>query len=268
MGFKTLILLFVIVFTMACKQKPDKEENRNTIKAETVRTDKASDYLIDWVDAVNNNTIHALEKIYASNAVMVVSVDSIIENSSQIANYYGLKKYKIIAIESLFNVEASKGRGIKYELIRYKTEDLKEYIQIIIWRSENGKVIREFEFTERSNPEAKEVDIDRIADRRELWVELCNANNAENLIKQLYTANPIYFNHKPLVKGLEDLNKEYSYMNNDNYKLNLQPIKLEVVNTDFAFEIGQCSGSYNGKYILVWKKQADGNWKIHIDSNI
>lgn len=268
MEFKTLILLFVIVFTMACKQKPDMEENRYTIKAETVRTAKVSDYLIDWVDAVNSNTIHAIEKIYASNAVKVVSADSIIENSSQIAKYYGLKKNKITSIESLFNVEASKDRGIKYELIRYKTEDLKEYIQIVIWRLENGEVKREFEFSERSNPEAKEVDIDRIADSRELWIELCNANNAENLIKQLYTADPIYFNHKPLVKGVEDLSKEYSYMNNVNYKLNLQPIKLEVVNKDFAFEIGQCSGSYNGKYILVWKKQADGNWKIHIDSNI
>ena len=62
--------------------------------------------------------------------------------------------------------------------------------------------------------------------------------------------------------------KEYSYMNNKNYRLNLQPLIVKAVNASFAFEIGQCSGSYNGKYILIWKIDSDGSWKIFIDSNI
>jgi ketosteroid isomerase-like protein len=99
-------------------------------------------------------------------------------------------------------------------------------------------------------------------------MELCNANNAKALVTQLYSNNTIYFNHKPIVKGTADLIKEYSYMNNKNYHLNLQPLIVKVVNARFAFEIGQCSGGYNGKYILIWKKHADGNWKIFIDSNI
>ncbi|MDR7127885.1 ketosteroid isomerase-like protein [Algoriphagus sp. 4150] len=264
---KTVILPFVILFIIGCKQQPNKGENVSNSKTEIVRTKKVPDYIVDWANAINNSDIHTIEKNYASNAIKIVSEDGIIESSLQIAKYYEIEREKITSIESLFNVEASKDKRINYELIRYETEGLKEYVQIVIWRLENGQAIREFEFTERSGPEAVKVDTNAIADRRKLWIDLCNANNSENLVKQLYSPNTIYFNHKPIVKGLENLIKEYDYMNN-NYTLNLQPMKLEVVNANVAYEIGQCSGSYNGKYILVWQRQSDGNWKIHIDSNI
>lgn len=270
MKLKILLLHFVILFLLGCKQKPNNEEIVVDSKTKIVHTEKVSEYIIDWVNAINNNNIHAIEKIYASNAIKVVSGDSLIESSAQIAEYYVIKKNKskITSIESLFKVEASKVKGINYELIRFKTEDLKEYTQVVIWRLENGQVIREFEFTVSSDVEAGKVDLNEIADRRKLWMELCNANNAENLVNRLYSTNSIYYNHKPIVQGLENLIKEYKYMNNANYSLNLQPIKLEVVSENFVYEIGQCNGSYKGKYILVWKKQSDGNWKIHIDSNI
>lgn len=258
----------VILVSIGCKQLANIEENTTNPKTKIVHSEEVPDYMIDWIDAINNRNNPSLEKMYASDAIKIVSVDSIIESSSEIATYYKTKKNRITSIESLFNVEASKNRGIHYELIRYKTEDLKEYVQVVIWRLDNEQVIREFEFTERSSPEAKKVDVNEITDRRKLWMELCNAHNAENLVKELYSSNTMYFNHKPIVKGLENLIKEYGYMNNSDYTLHLQPMKLEVVNANFAYEIGQCSGSYNGKYLLVWKKQSDGHWKIHIDSNI
>jgi ketosteroid isomerase-like protein len=258
----------VILVSMGCKQLVNKEENTTNPTTEIVHSEEASDYVIDWVDAINDTHNSSIEKMYASDAIKIVSEDSIIESSSEIATYYKTKKDKITSVESLFHVEASKNRGIHYELIRYTTEDLQEYVQVVIWRLNNEQVLREFEFTERSSPEAKKVDTNEIADRRKLWMELCNAHNAENLVKELYSSNTMYFNHKPIVKGVENLIKEYDYMNNSDYTLHLEPMKLEVVNENFAYEIGQCSGSYNGKYLLVWKKQSDGHWKIHIDSNI
>lgn len=268
MKLKILVLPLIVLVIMGCGQQASKKENVANSKTQILPTEKVSDYIIDWVDAINNNNIHAIENLYASNAIKVIAVDSIIDSSSQIAKYYGTNKRKITSVESLFHVEANKNRRINYELISYQTEDLKEYIQLVIWKLEGEKVIREFEFTATSSQEAEKVDTNDIAATRKLWIQLCNANKAEDLVRQLYSANTIYFNHKPIVKGVEDLIKEYDYMNNDNYTLHLQPLKLAVVNADFAYEIGQCSGSYKGKYILVWKKQADGNWKIHIDSNI
>lgn len=268
MNLKIVILHFILLAIIGCKQKENKKENIPDSKTEIVRSEKISDNLFNWVGAINNNNTNTLEKMYASNAIKVISEDSIINSSSQIAKYYEIHKNKITSIESLFNVEANKGRHINYELVKYKTESLKEYIQLVIWRLEDKKVIREFEFTEMSSLGAIKVDTNEIVVRRKLWIELCNANNSENLVKQLYSPNAIYFNHKPIVKGIEDLIREYDYMNNKAYTLNLQPLKLEVVNADFVYEIGQCNGSYNGKYVLIWKKQSDGNWNIYIDSNI
>ncbi|MEO6347962.1 MAG: hypothetical protein ABIO60_08630 [Aquaticitalea sp.] len=268
MKFKIVFLNFILLLIMGCKQKENKKENITDSKTGIISSNKISDNIMYWVDAINNKNTRTLKKMYASNAVKVISADSIINSSSQIAKYYGIHNNSIISIESLFSVEANIGRRINYELVKYKTESLKDYIQLVIWRLEDEKIIREFEFTKESTLESTKVDTTNISEKRKLWIELCNTHNSENLVKQLYSKNAIYFNHKPIVKGIKDLIKEYDYMNNKDYTLNLQPLKLEVVNADFAIEIGQCIGSYNGKYILVWKKQADGNWKIDFDSNI
>ena len=223
---------------------------------------------MDWVAAINDHNTKALEKTYAANAIAVIAADSIRHGAAQIAKYYKMRKTKITALETLFEVEANKDRAIHYELLSYKTDSLQEYVQLVIWKKEANKVIREFEFEEASSLAARKVDTNAIADSRKLWMQLCNAHDAEKLVKALYSPNTMYFNHKPLVRGTEDLIKEYDYMNNENYSLQLHPLKLKVVNANLAFEIGHCSGSYNGKYILIWKKHANGNWKIFVDSNI
>lgn len=268
MKLKTIILQFILLTIIGCNQRENKNENISNSQTEIVQSEHIPDNLRNWANDINNNNTNSIKNSYDTNAIKIISTDSIIESSTQIANYYGIHKGKITSIESIFSIEANKKRGINYELVRYKIDNLKEFIGIVIWRKENEMIIREFEFTEESTFESKKVDTINIAERRKLWIELCNTNNPENLVKQLYSNNTIYFNHKPIVKGTEELIKEYGYMNNENYTLNLHPMKLEVVNANFAFEVGQCSGSYNGKYILVWKKHADGNWKVYIDSNI
>ncbi|WP_430412278.1 hypothetical protein [Kordia sp.] len=268
MKLNTIVLSFTLLVIFGCKQQEHKKENVTNSNTEIIQVEKIPDNLVDWLHAINSANIDALQNSYHANAIKIISADSILSGAPQIANSYNSHKNKIISIESLFSVEASKEKGITYELVKYKTITHKEYIQLVIWSMENEKVIREFEFTETTNTTSANVDITDIDDRRNLWIERCNANNAENLVKQLYSSNTMYFNHKPLVRGTEDLIAEYDYMNDKNYSLNLQPLKLAIVNANFVFEIGQCSGSYNGKYILIWKKHTDGNWYIYIDSNI
>ncbi|WP_420570867.1 YybH family protein [Kordia sp.] len=268
MKLKVILLLIVFLSVSGCKQQESKNQNISNSNTKVVQPKKTLNNHTDWVQAINNNDITALKNSYDANAIKIISTDSIINGSPQIANYYGIHKNKITSIESLFSVEANKAEGITYELIKYQTDNRKEYIQIVIWKLKDKKVIREFEFTEISRVSNTKIQTPEIVKRRKLWMELCNAHNAENLVKQLYSENTMYYNHKPIVKGRESLVKEYGYMNNKKYSLQLQPKKLEIVNANFAFEIGQCSGSYGGKYVLIWKKQADGNWYIYIDSNI
>ena len=268
MKLKTIVLPIVALAFIGCKQQKKENESKTNTKTEIAQPEKVHNNLMGWVNALNSKDIGSIKSSYATDAIKIISPDSIFNSSSEIANYYSLQKDKIASIESLFSAEANKERAIHYELLRYKNDKFKEYIEIVIWRREGQKRLREFEFTQEYTLEAADIDTTNIAERRKLWLELCNSNNAENLVRQLYSTNTIYFNHKPIVKGTEDLIKEYDYMNDKNYTLNLHPKKLEVVNANFAFEIGQCSGSYNGKYILIWKKQANGNWEIYIDSNI
>lgn len=262
------MLPFVVLAFFGCKHQEKRKESGANTKIEIAQPEKVHDSLIGWMNALNSKDISSIESSYATDAIKIISPDSIFNSASEIANYHSLQKDKITAIESLFSVEANKARGIHYELLRYKNDKLRENIEIVIWKRKGQKRLREFEFTQQYTLEAADIDTTDIAERRKLWLELCNSNNAENLVRQLYSANTMYFNHKPIVKGTENLIKEYGYMNDKNYTLDLHPKRLEVVNADFAFEIGQCSGSYNGKYILIWKKQANGNWEIYIDSNI
>ncbi|ATL44974.1 hypothetical protein OZ664_08625 [Elizabethkingia sp. HX WHF] len=268
MNSKIIIIQFLFLIILGCKPQEASKGRISNYQDKILQDKNVPNHLKNWAIGINENNIDSIKHFYDINAVKINSPDNIIEGSSQIANYFKAQKEKITSIKSLFSVEANSKRKINYELVSYKTDDQKEFIGIVIWKVENEKIIREFEFTKESSLDSKKVDTANISERRKLWIQLCNENNPKNLIKELYSSNIIYYNHKPLVKGTDDLIKEYSYMDNKNYHLKLHPLTLKTVNASFAFEIGQCTGSYNGKYIIVWEKGADGKWKIIVDSNI
>lgn len=126
---------------------------------------------------------------------------------------------------------------------------------------------RELEFIARAAPTDSTIQ-QAIDKRRAEWIRLCNAHNAAELVKELYSANAMYYNHKPLVIGHDAIIEDYQYMNEEKYSLTLTPIAVELVTNRLAYEIGQCSGSYGGKYMLVWQKDKTGQWSIVMDSNI
>jgi len=248
----TLLVLFIFI---ACGEKTNKKENTSGTSTDKNATETQSKEISTaskpWLDAVKNKSPNDIKGNYAENAIKVIAVDSIITGSSNIAKYYINQSNKITESKSSFLTEANKSEGIDYELVSYKTEKLEEYIQVVIWRLIDGKKVREFEYSVKSDGTTSAANKNSISERRNLWIELCNENDAENLVKQLYDTNAIYFNHKPLVIGTEAISKEYQYMNNDNYNLTLEPLKLEMVSENIAFEIGQCKGSYGGKYVIV-----------------
>lgn len=238
MNLKTVALPILILLLTACKQQPGANKQSPT------------------------NT--ALKYNYTENAVKIIAADHILNGAAEITAYDNNQEDPITSATSLFKTEANKNRGIAYELIQFKTEDQKAYVQLVIW--ENG--LRALEYTAEHTNDAAKVDTTQIAKKRDLWIQLCNAHNAENLVTQLYTSDALYFNHRPLITGTADLVKEYGYMNDPNYTLTLTPAIIKVANGNIAFEIGQCKGTYNGNYVLVWQKQAKGEWKIFLDSNV
>ena len=175
MKSNTIILSFLFIVLIGCKQREISNQNVSNLQD--------PNHLQNWAKTINSKNIDSIKNLYNTNSIKIISPENIIENSDQIANYYDLQKGKIKSIKSLFNVEANSKRKINYELISYKTNNKKEFIGIVIWKKENEKIIREFEFTKETNQESKKADTAEINERRKLWIKLCNENNSK---KQKY----------------------------------------------------------------------------------
>ena len=129
---------------------------------------------------------------------------------------------------------------------------------------ESGPRIEFLVIYQKSNSASQPSDIDR---SRTEWMELCNAHRADELVKRMYTTDAYYYNRGRLLQGTKSITEEYSYMNSPAYSLELTPRHVAFVTSDIAYEIGQCSGSYNKPYMLLWEKRVDGNWQVLMDSN-
>ena len=209
-----------------------------------------------------------LENVYSSDAIKIIDDEQILNGLEEISKYYDNNRHKEIFADPLFRITANEGRKIFYEIFDISTSDSEMLKQLVIRQQRNGKEMKVCEFEVKSGDNDADAIIAAIKLRRELWMKFCNAHDVKALVNEVYSENTLYYNHRPLVKGRDALVSEYGYMNSPNYSLELNPIIIEVVNDETVFEIGQCKGSYNGNYILVWKKDPDGKWQILFDSNI
>ena len=214
-----------------------------------------------------NNEVDRLGELYTDNAVKVTTGGEVLEGALAIVESYRSSLVPVDSIQALHTYRAVLDSSITYEIGRFWTPE-QEFAQLIIWRKRDGTLKRELEFVAPISvgstlPLEKEIETSR-----QQWMTLCETHDAAHLVDALYTDNALYYNHKPMVIGKEAITAAYSYMNDPNYELVLEPFVVEVVNANLAFEIGQCSGSYPGNYVLIWQKDEAGAWRILFDSNI
>jgi len=266
---KNSIWLILLLYTiLGCKEKTKENNSVQSSNIENTVTPKNKEINIAnerWKDYINQKS-DSLSTLYTEHAVKVFEEGNTIVGSGLIKDHYNSGSYSISSIHSDKVILANQKRGLEYEMGEYVDQDNSKFKHITIWESKNSNRKRVFEFSAKI--ENSDIDLTAIKDRRDLWMKLCNEHNAEALINEMYSENTIYFNHKPLVIGRKGLIQDYQYMNNEKYKLVLNPIIVDQISADFVFEIGQCVGSYNGKYIIVWRKNGDGKWEVFIDSNI
>ncbi len=221
-----------------------------------------------WKNQFNSDSSY-WEKIYLHEAIKINAAGDVFDGQSQIKKKLTNFKSKVGSIDTIFEMHqimANQNPNYSYEIGGFITASNKIFKHLIIWKVENNFKLRELECIVESKTTNKlKSEIDPF---RNKWMELCNQHNAYKLIEEMYTSNAIYYNHKPPNVGTESISIEYGYMNDTNYNLKLAPIVTEMVNDSISFEIGQCSGSYNGKYMIVWKFEKDGKWKVMLDSNI
>ncbi|MEP7321756.1 MAG: hypothetical protein ABI761_07545 [Saprospiraceae bacterium] len=216
-----------------------------------------------WATLINSNT-DELKNIYLPNAMKVNTKGEVLSGNTVINTFYKNNPLHIDSLKVLLRTQASQTKV--YEIGKIYSTNQKAYNYLHIWHISDKEKKIELEFIEPSGSSGSVTN--EINKAREEWMKLCNQHNASILIERMYTPNALYYNHKPMVIGRKAITMEYSYMNNGNYHLMLKPILSEMVNEKTVFEIGQCSGNYAGKYMIVWQKNESGVWQVLMDSNI
>jgi uncharacterized protein (TIGR02246 family) len=109
------------------------------------------------------------------------------------------------------------------------------------------------------------------------WSAAAGARDLEKCVS-FYTddASVLPFN-APMATGKDQIRKVWSQlMSNPGYSLRFEPTKIEVARSaDLAYEIGTFdltmadqagkTAAMRGKYVVAWKKQANGDWKAAAD---
>lgn len=261
-NLQVLVYSFLICFLFfsSCNQAAKKENKEAS-------TPVISDILTSnqkWMQAINDKNIELLSSLYTENAMVLSSNGVDLANRNDILELVPNSDFVVKSVSTTKRIEAND--SYDYEIGSFINKDDGLAKHLIIWNTSNNEDKRELEFimeTDDSNVDLKEID-----KQRANWITLCNAHEAKALIENVYSENTMYYNRGRLLIGRSDLVKEYVYMNNEQYQLTLNPILVEPVSETIVYEFGQCKGSFNGKYILVWQKNAQGIWQVLFDSNI
>ncbi len=218
----------------------------------------------DWIDSYNQSK--DLADFYLDNALLFPEKADPLKNKNLIATYY----IDLLRSGTRFTAvhpyqRFSETSDLIYETGYLTTHSQEIYQYMTVWKNVDGSWKRELETLAKKTADNK--DAGQLALVRSKWMQLCNAHTPDKLIEEIYAENAYYYNRGRLLQGRKQLIEEYKYMADPKYQLTLSPQAVQMVNPDMVYEIGKCSGSYGGHYIIRWEKQRAGNWLVTLDTN-
>ena len=105
------------------------------------------------------------------------------------------------------------------------------------------------------------------------WAEAARSNNVDRMLS-FYDTNAVFVGTNPATVGIEQLRALWTrFFSMPGYKLTWKADRAEV-SGDLGYSYGQWeqTAERDGKprttrgiYIAVWRKQADGSWKVLVD---
>jgi uncharacterized protein (TIGR02246 family) len=126
-------------------------------------------------------------------------------------------------------------------------------------------------------PDTRAADEAAIRDADIAWTKAAGAKQLDATLSYYADDGSVLPPNAPMATGKEAIRKVWvELLQAPGFSLNWQPVKVEVARSG---DVGYSQGTYEmsmndpkgqpmkdrGKYLVVWKKQADGNWKAVAD---
>ena len=217
-----------------------------------------------WMNSYNQSK--DLSGFYLDNALLFPEKAEPLKSKNLIASYYTDLLRSGTRFTAVHPYQRfTETSDLIYETGYLTTQTQEIYQYMTVWKNVAGSWKRELETIAKKT--AANNDAGQLELVRAKWMKLCNAHTPAKLLEEVYAENAYYYNRGRLLQGRKQLTEEYTYMADPNYQLTLTPKAVHVVNPDMVYEIGKCSGSYGGHYIIRWEKQPDSNWQVTLDTN-
>ncbi len=127
-------------------------------------------------------------------------------------------------------------------------------------------------------PDTHDADVKAIRDVETAWNQSFASKDLDKMVSFFSGDASILYSHLPVITGVSAIKDAYKpYFADKNFSLSWVPDKAEVAKSG---DLGYTQGAYTmtvtdpktkkvltakGKYVTIYRKQADGSWKVAAD---
>jgi ketosteroid isomerase-like protein len=191
------------------------------------------------------------------------------------------------AIDEETLAEQLKGGNWKYSKVEYFRHDLQRNLVVGELSSEQESFLIASGWIRTKEGWKKAIDIilpkgsataasaqinSELDVHRKEWVRLANLHDPLSHVSATYTSDATYFGAGQLSQGHDEIAERYFYMENENYQVDLEAVRLWSIDSERVYEVGRYfTGSERqgsgGLYTILWERTEEGKWLINLDFN-
>ncbi|WP_020526179.1 hypothetical protein [Flexithrix dorotheae] len=216
-----------------------------------------------WISALKNEDKGELSSIYFDKAALFLDYQ-LIQEKNNIAEELKRNLSQITSFHSKGIIPLDSNHI--FQMGYYLENEITKYAFVTAWTKKNGAFLKEFEtiFSNTITSDKQNPNLDKA---REKWITLANTNQPEKLLKGSYTKDAYYFHRETLSQGHKEISERYNYMSRPGYRITLTADEIIWVQPNLAMEVGEYKTNGSGKYVLIWQKQKNKEWKALLDFN-